>query len=140
MLGILWSRPVSNLFEAAVDLVVDNCNDIGIGGVNVDYIIGANVLPMIATLGSQLLKSSDGMGNVKMERTDRDFIIAATYLVLDGKQFLPVRGHVINLPVAFQGYVAGKYEVAMINKDAPWRWADPFNKLVRIHTRFVEFK
>jgi len=87
-----------------------------------------------ATLGRTLLKLDDGYGGVRMEWTDRDFLIQAADLVLAGNPVLPERGDRIRETVGAKVYV---FEVLAPGKEPPWRWSDPFRKTLRIHTKEI---
>jgi hypothetical protein len=87
-----------------------------------------------ATVGRTLLKLDDGYGGVRMEWTDRDFLVQAADLVLTGAAALPERGDVIRETVGAKTYV---YEVMAPGKQPAWRWSDPYRKLLRIHTKQV---
>jgi len=56
------------------------------------YRRGADEMTLQAVIGRTLLKLDDGYGGVRMEWTDRDFLIAAEDLILGGQRFLPERG------------------------------------------------
>ncbi|MCL6507837.1 MAG: hypothetical protein K6T59_12500 [Bryobacteraceae bacterium] len=56
------------------------------------YRRGAQQVAVQATVGRTLLKLDDGFGGVRMEWTDRDFLIHAADLVLGGTATLPERG------------------------------------------------
>ncbi len=101
------------------------------------FVRGSNfVLINQVTLGSQLLKTTDNQGNVKTERTERDFIVAANLLTFDsGATFvLPQRGDYWLLDL---GKGLKRYDVMPVGNEAPWRYADPFETLVRMHTKFL---
>ena len=87
-----------------------------------------------ATVGRTLLKLQDGMGGVRMEWTDRDFLIAAADLVLAGTPVLPERGDQIRETQGSRTFV---YEVMAPGQEPPWRWSDEFRVLLRIHTKQV---
>ncbi len=98
------------------------------------YRRGAQQVTVQATVGRTLLKLDDGYGGVRMEWTDRDFLIHAADLVLGGSPTLPERGDQIR---ETQGAKTFIYEVMAPGKEPPWRWSDVFRKLLRIHTRQV---
>jgi hypothetical protein len=98
------------------------------------YRRGAQQVAMQATVGRTLLKLDDGFGSVRMEWTDRDFLIHAADLVLGGSATLPERGDVIR---ETQGTTTFVYEVMAPGKEPPWRWSDVFRKVLRIHTKQV---
>ncbi len=98
------------------------------------YRRGATEVAVQATIGRTLLKLDDGYGGVRMEWTDRDFLIQAADLVLGGNAVLPERGDLIR---ETQGGKTFVYEVMAPGKEPPCRWSDVFRKLLRIHTKQV---
>ena len=87
-----------------------------------------------ATIGRTMLKLDDGYGGVRMEWTDRDYLIQAADLVLASTQITPERGDRVLDTV---GLITSIYEVMAYAGEPPWRFSDPFGKLLRIHTKFV---
>jgi hypothetical protein len=133
-----WSKRrkrLSNLFQATAEFIAANA--LAHGSVDVIFVKGANAIPMKATLGYQILKTTDGLGQTKIERTDRDFIILASYFELDGEPFRPVSDNTILLPTSWPGYENGKYRVSAPKGEAVWRFSDPFENMIRIHTKFT---
>jgi len=98
------------------------------------YRRGAGEVSVQATIGRTLLKLDDGYGGVRMEWTDRDFLIHAADLVLNGVAVLPERGDLIR---ETQGGKVIVYEVMAPGKEPPWRWSDVFRKVLRVHTKQV---
>jgi hypothetical protein len=98
------------------------------------YQRGAAQVSVQATIGRTLLKLDDGYGGVRMEWTDRDYLIQATDLVLSALQIVPERGDRVLDTVAA---VTSIYEVMAFGGEPPWRFSDPFGKLLRIHTKFM---
>jgi hypothetical protein len=98
------------------------------------YHRGTQQVTVQATVGRTLLKLDDGYGGVRMEWTDRDFLIHAADLVLGGSPTLPERGDLIR---ETQGAKTFIYEVMAPGKEPPWRWSDVFRKVLRIHTKQV---
>lgn len=87
-----------------------------------------------AAFGSQLLRVSDGKGNTKIERTERDFLITAADLVLGGVLTTPQPGDLVY--VALDG-VTEKYEVMPpAPSEAAWRYSDATKTILRIHAKF----
>lgn len=87
---------------------------------------------LAATLGSMLLRTSDGRGNSKTVKTDRDFIFTAADLV--GIDLPPQRGDLIDLPV---GDVTERYELLPYGHEEPvFQWADPDETMVRCHGKY----
>ncbi len=98
------------------------------------YQRGADEVTVQATIGRTLLKLDDGYGGVRMEWTDRDFLIHAADLVLAGNPTLPERGDLIR---ETQGGKVFVYEVMAPGKEPPWRWSDVFRKVLRVHAKQV---
>jgi hypothetical protein len=98
------------------------------------YRRGAEEVTLQATIGRTLLKLDDGYGGVRMEWTDRDFLIHAADLVLSGNAVLPERGDVIR---ETQGGKVFVYEVMAPGKEPAWRWSDVFRKVLRVHAKQV---
>jgi len=100
----------------------------------VAYRRGAEEVSLQATIGRTLLKLNDGYGGVRMEWTDRDFLIHAADLVLGGNAVLPERGDLIR---ETQGGKVFVYEVMAPGKEPAWRWSDVFRKVLRVHAKQV---
>lgn len=98
------------------------------------YRRGADEVTVEAIVGRTLLKLDDGYGGVRMEWTDRDFLIAPEDLILDGQRTLPKRGDQIWETHDGKTLV---YEVLAPGSEPEWRWSDPHCKLLRIHTKQV---
>ncbi|MCR4411347.1 MAG: hypothetical protein NUV77_02850 [Thermoguttaceae bacterium] len=99
---------------------------------SVIYVRGGEQVAVRATIGRTLLKLDDGYGGVRMEWTDRDFLIPAADLMLAGSPATPQRGDRIRETSGSQTFV---FEVMAPGKEPPWRWSDPFRKMLRIHTK-----
>jgi hypothetical protein len=70
-----------------------------------------------------------------LERHEQwDFLIAGVDLVLAGNPTLPERGDQIKLPRASHVDV---FEVMPLAGEDHWRWSDGYERLMRIHTKFV---
>lgn len=98
------------------------------------YRRGGDEANVQATIGRTLLKLDDGYGGVRMEWTDRDFLIHAADLVLGGNAVLPQRGDLVR---ETQGATTFVYEVMAPGKEPAWRWSDVYRKLLRIHSKQV---
>jgi hypothetical protein len=98
------------------------------------YQRGLDEVEVPAAIGRTLLKLDDGYGGVRMEWTDRDFLIHAADLVLAGTPTLPERGDRIR---ETQGSTVYVFEVMAPGGEPPWRWSDVFRKLLRIHAKQV---
>lgn len=98
------------------------------------YRRGATEVAVQATIGRTLLKLDDGYGGVRMEWTDRDFLLHAADLVLGAVAVLPERGDTVRETVGTKTFI---YEVMAPGKEPAWRWSDVFHKMLRIHTKKV---
>jgi len=99
------------------------------------YRRGAEEVTLKAVVGRTLLKLDDGYGGVRMEWTDRDFLIAAEDLILGGQRVLPERGDRILETHDGKTLV---FEVLAPGNEPEWRWSDPHRTLLRIHTKLIE--
>ncbi|GIW56319.1 MAG: hypothetical protein KatS3mg082_2723 [Nitrospiraceae bacterium] len=98
------------------------------------YQRGAQQVAVQATIGRTLLKLDDGYGGVRLEWTDRDFLIHTADLALAGTAVLPERGDQIRETAGTQTVI---YEVMAPGKEPVWRWSDGYRKLLRIHTKQI---
>jgi hypothetical protein len=98
------------------------------------YQRGSEQVALCATFGSTLLKLDDGAGGIRMERTDRDFLIPAASLVLSGSPVLPKEGDKI---LHAYGSSLHTFQVLPYANEPQWRWSDPFRKMLRIHTKRI---
>lgn len=86
------------------------------------------------TLGSVVLKTQDGRGNVKVERTDRDAVFTAADLTAIGISLPPQREDMLTLTV---GTMAEKFIVLPYGPAEPmWRWVDAHETMVRLHLKY----
>ena len=115
-------------FDWLADRLKDHCSR------EVAYQRDAEQIVVKATIGRTLLQVEDGFGGVRMEWTDRDFLIQAADLVLAGTERLPKRGDRIRDRQGGQVFV---FEVMAPGKEPIWRFADPYRKMLRIHTKQV---
>jgi len=99
----------------------------------VTYIRGAQSVSVSATLDSQLLRVSDRLGNTKVERTDRDFLITAADLILGGVVATPERGDEVR--VTF-GSTVERFSVMAPGTEPHWRYEDAHQTLLRVHSKF----
>lgn len=98
------------------------------------YQRGADQVTVSATVGRTLLKLDDGYGGIRMEWTDRDFLIQSADLNFGGGPIEPAAGDLIKETV---GATQTTYEVASFGSDPPFRPSDPFAIVLRIHTKLV---
>ncbi len=101
---------------------------------SVVYQRGIEQVTVQATIGRTLLKLDNGYGGVQMEWTDRDFLIQTADLILGAAPVTPERGDRIYETV---GAKTSIFEVMAYGGEPPWRFSDPFGKLLRIHTKFI---
>jgi hypothetical protein len=98
------------------------------------YQRGATELVVQATIGRTLMKLDDGYGGIRMEWTDRDFLIQAADLLIGAAVVTPERGDRVRETV---GVLTSVFEVMAYGGEPPWRISDPFGKLLRIHTKYI---
>lgn len=101
------------------------------------YIRGNNRIETKAVIGRTLLKLSDEFNGIKIEWTDRDFLIRAEDLIINGESITPERGDIILEQFDNKTY---HYEVLSIGGEPEWRWSDPYHKIFRIHTKLMEIE
>ena len=103
----------------------------------VTYSRGTDSVDVPATFGKKLLKIDDGMGGIRVEWTDMDFLIPAADLVLNGSPVIPQRGDLIHITEA---YDTQTFEVLPFGSEPAWRWSDPHQSMLRIHTKRVNLE
>lgn len=101
----------------------------------VTYIRGGYAVAVSATFGQKLLKLDNGLGSTFAEWTDMDFLIPTADLVIEGQAITPERGDIIE--IRFPTKVE-RYEIAPYGNEAAWRYSDPHQSIVRIHTKHIE--
>jgi hypothetical protein len=90
---------------------------------SVTYVRGAQSAVVAATIGRTKFETDDGTA-VRVEFTDRDFLILAADLVLGGQATEPARGDLIREGVR-------EFEVL------DWRYSDTYRQTLRITTKHV---
>jgi hypothetical protein len=88
-----------------------------------------------ATFGAKLLQLDDGSGGIRVEYTDLDFCIPADQLDFGAGRFTPERGDLIDVTMP---YDTQTFEVFPFGSDPPWRWSDPHQSMVRVHTKHID--
>jgi hypothetical protein len=124
---------MSDLLQRGSDWLADKLKDYG--SRQVEYQRGAMVAIVQATIGRTLLKLDDGLGGVRMEWTDRDYLIQAIDLDSAGITLPPQRGDRITELRSGQQYE--RFEVLTPGQEPHWRWSDAYFKLLRIHTKRI---
>jgi hypothetical protein len=101
------------------------------------YSRGAQSVGVCATVGRTRMLFADELGATVVEYTDRDYLITADALrfTTTGPAELPQRGDVIRERV---GSKTLTYEVMGPGGEPPWRFADPYRVMLRIHTKQVD--
>ncbi len=94
---------------------------------DVTYVRGAASAAVRATVGRTEFKTDDGE-TVRIEFTDRDFLILAADLILAASPTLPERGDKVRETQDGTVYV---FEVM------DWRYSDPYRQTLRIETKLV---
>lgn len=89
---------------------------------------------LCATPSSTKLRLDDGTGGVRIEYTDRDYIIPRDGFEIGGVPVVPQRGHLV--------YVLGRgklmtYEVFPYNGEPCWEWHGDYYTMVRVRLKLV---
>ena len=87
----------------------------------VTYVRGASTVEVLATIGRTKFEVDDGHV-VRVEFTDRDFLILVADLILAGQTTEPQRGDLIR---------EGPREFEVLE----WRYSDPYRQTFRITTK-----
>jgi hypothetical protein len=90
---------------------------------NVTYVRGDVQIAVPATIGRTKYEADDGQV-VRIEFTDRDFLVLAADLVLNSQVTEPERGDLIR---------EGPREFEVLD----WRYSDPYRTTLRINTKHV---
>lgn len=90
---------------------------------SVTYVRGVQSVVVAATIGRTKVEADDGHV-VRVEFTDRDFLILAADLVLNDQPSEPQRGDLIR---------EGPREFEVLD----WRYSDPYRQTLRITTKHV---
>jgi hypothetical protein len=94
-------------------------------GQSVTYRRGSTAIPLCATFGRKAFRLDDGEGGIRVEWTDKDFLIPRTSLPL-----VPRRGDRIT-------HNGRTYEVLAPGGEPPFMWCDAYRTMLRIHTKLV---
>ena len=104
-------------------------------GGTIHYCRNTDSVSLSATFGRSEFSVEDTNG-VRVEYSDRDFIVSAADLVLSDSAITPQRGDVIDVR-SVTGEVLHVYEVLAPGGMQPYRYCDPERTLLRIHTKRV---
>ena len=99
----------------------------------VSYVRGSSTVEVQATIGRTVFEQADEFGIVTKTES-RDYLIRMADLVLDGQQTLPKRGDQIR---ETDGTTTFVYEVLSPGDEPVFRYADPYRKALRIHTKHI---
>ena len=94
----------------------------------------AGSVSLIATPGDYLFAVSAPIDKARVEWADRDYLIKASLLILNGSQVEPARGDRITETLAGTTCV---YELATPTNEPVWRWADTEHVTLRVHCKRV---
>ncbi len=97
---------------------------------------GTQSVVIQATLESQRLLVSDGQGNTSVQRPDADFVFTAADLDFGSGPVEPADGWTVT--VAF-GAVNKQFKLMRVNQgqEPSWRYTDPFQTMIRAHTKYM---
>ena len=89
-----------------------------------------------ATIGKTEFEQVDDVGGAGLiHRVEsRDFLVRASYLDLGDGPILPRAGDQVRETVGTAVFV---YEVNAPGGQPPWRYSDPYRRVLRIHTRHI---
>lgn len=93
------------------------------------YSRGDESVTLLATVGKTLFRGEDQYGRL-MYTHSRDYLLRATDLVFGESQVIPELGDRIT-----DG--ESTYEVLAPNGEPHWRWSDPHQGTIRIHTKEI---
>ena len=100
----------------------------------ITYQRGADSVSLCATFGRTKLMLANEFGTVRIEWTDRDFILPAAALVLAGQVVKPRRDEVVTVD---DGVELSTFQVLPYADEPHWKWCDPYRQMIRIHTQRV---
>ncbi len=97
------------------------------------YRRGTDEKEVQATIGRTEFEQADEAGLIHRVES-RDFLIRATDLDLGAGPIQPRAGDQVREMQGSQGLV---YEVNAPGGQPPWRYSDPYRRVMRVHTKFV---
>ncbi|QYU66072.1 hypothetical protein J4558_13785 [Leptolyngbya sp. 15MV] len=97
------------------------------------YMRGSDAKEMLATIGRTEFEQADDAGLIYRVES-RDFLIRAADLDLGAGPIQPRAGDQVRETVGTQVFV---YEVNAPGGQPPWRFSDPYRRVMRVHTKFV---
>jgi len=100
------------------------------------YRRGADEKEVQATIGRTEFEQADGAGLIHRVES-RDFLIRAADLDLGAGPITPRAGDQVREQVGGVGGQVFVYEVNAPGGQPPWRFSDPYRRVMRVHTKFV---
>ena len=100
----------------------------------VEYHRGAQSVELAATVGASTFEVRDDYVVVEELRT-RDYLFLTADLLLGGIPALPEPGDLIKERLGCEKKV---FEVLAPGGEPPWRYSDPWEKTLRVHTKQVD--
>ena len=97
------------------------------------YQRGAEAKEVLATVGRTEFEQADDAGLIHRVES-RDFLVRAADLDLGAGPILPRAGDQVRETVGAQVFV---YEVNAPGGQPPFRYSDPFRRVLRIHTKHI---
>lgn len=102
------------------------------------YTRGSQSIDIRVELGRKLLRLDDGTGQLRVEMTDLDILVASDLdFSFDGiAPLTPERGDLLTLVMPYDTQV---FEVLPLGGEPAWRWSDSKNQsMYRIHLKLVD--
>lgn len=99
----------------------------------VTYERGVDSVDLAATVGRTVFEQADESGFIRKVES-RDFLVRRADLVLGGNETLPKAGDRVREP---DGSTVQVYEVMAPGGEPPFRYSDPYRKVLRIHAKLV---
>jgi len=99
----------------------------------VTYERGAASVEVAVTVGRTVFEQADESGFIRKVES-RDFLVRRTELILDGSEALPKAGDRVREADGEQVQI---YEVMAPGGEPPFRYSDPYRKVLRIHTKHI---
>lgn len=100
------------------------------------YRRGAEEKEVLATIGRTEFEQADEAGLIHRVES-RDFLIRASDLDLGAGPIQPRAGDQVRETVGSVGGQVLVYEVNAPGGQPPWRFSDPYRRVMRVHTKFV---
>lgn len=106
-------------------------------GRSIVYTDGAYSVTVVATLGAKLLNVMDETGGTRIVVTDRDYIVSAADLILNGVAVKPAKGAKITDAGDPDGVTRTWEVLPPADGEEHFQWADPYRVNYRVHAKLV---